>query len=88
MDFAHEDCIFDLAYSYRAFMLSLETEMQRMCNDPTFAMPYWDWTDEASHNHIWNILGTSNCSMFSDNPNDNIIEAPIEIAGILYAQID
>lgn len=76
VDFAHEGPSF-LTW-HRAFMLSLETEMQRMFNDPTFAMPYWDWTDEGSRDHIWNILGTSNCGMFSDNPNDNITEAPIE----------
>ena len=75
MDFAHEGPTF-LTW-HRAFMLSLETEMQRMFNDPTFAIPYWDWTDETVRDRIWSILGTSDCGIFSDNPNDGMAEAPI-----------
>lgn len=75
IDFAHEGPTF-LTW-HRAFMLRLETEMQRMFNDPTFAIPYWDWSDETTRDKIWNILGTSNCGIFSDPPDNSTAEAPI-----------
>ena len=76
MDFAHEGPAF-LTW-HRAFMLSLETEMQRMFHDPSFALPYWDWSDEVTRDRIWNILGTSKCGIFSDRQNDTIPGALIE----------
>ena len=29
---------------HRAYLLYFETELQHMLNDPSFALPYWDWT--------------------------------------------
>ena len=45
-DFAHEGPAF-LPW-HRAYLLYFETELQYMLNDPTFALPYWDWTAYAN----------------------------------------
>ena len=42
-DFAHEGPAF-LTW-HRGYVLYVETEIQKMLNDPAFALPYWDWTD-------------------------------------------
>ena len=75
-DFAHKGPAF-LTW-HRGYMLYLETEIQKMLNDPTFALPYWDWTDENIRHDIWNLLGTSNCGILSDPPNNATIEAPVD----------
>ena len=61
---------------HRAYMLYVETELQRLSNDPTFGLPYWDWTDESMRNQIWDIMGKSDCGIFGDN--DTTVEAPID----------
>ena len=68
-NFAHEGPAF-LTW-HRAYMLYVETEIQRMINDPTFALPYWDWLDETTRNQIWDLMGKSNCGMFPPNPSIN-----------------
>ena len=60
---------------HRAYMLYVETEMQIVANDSTFGLPYWDWTDEATRDRIWDLTGTSECGNFGNN--DSIVEAPI-----------
>ena len=59
-------------------MLYVETEIQKMLNDPTFALPYWDWTDEDRRDEIWDLIGTSNCGIFSDPPTNDTVEAPVD----------
>ena len=49
-----------------------------MLNDSTFALPYWDWTDENRRDEIWNLIGKSDCGVFSDTPNSDTIEAPVD----------
>ena len=69
-DFGHEGPTF-LTW-HRGYMLYVETEIQKMLNDPTFALPYWDWTDENRRDDIWNLMGTSNC-----NPSNTTNETEI-----------
>lgn len=45
-DFAHESTGF-LTW-HRQMLLWLEWEIQRMINDYSFRLPFWDWTDEAT----------------------------------------
>ena len=66
-DFGHEGPTF-LTW-HRGYMLYVETEIQKMLNDPTFALPYWDWSDE-NRDEIWDLMGTSNCGVFLDNTKD------------------
>ena len=47
-----------------------------MLDDPTFALPYWDWTDENRRDEIWDLMGKSDCGIFSTN--DTIIKAPVD----------
>lgn len=61
---------------HRAYMLYVETELQRVSNDPTFGLPYWDWTDESAREQIWDLMGKSDCGIFGDD--STIIEAPID----------
>ena len=75
-DFAHEGPAF-LTW-HRGYLLYVETEIQKMLNDPTFALPYWDWTDEDKRDDIWDLLGKSNCGIFSDSPNMETVEAPVD----------
>ena len=85
-DFAHQGPTF-LTW-HRAYMLYVETELQRFTNNPTFSLPYWDWTDQNTSEEIWHLMGTSNCGIFqignnSNNTNSNgtgcsIEEAPVE----------
>ena len=75
-DFGHEGPGF-LTW-HRGYLLYVETEIQRMLNDPTFALPYWDWTDENKRDEIWNLMGRSNCGVFSNPPNDALIKAELE----------
>ena len=66
-DFAHEGPAF-LTW-HRGYMLYVETEIQKMLNDPRFALPYWDWTDENRRDQIWKLMGTSDCGIFSSAHN-------------------
>ena len=75
-DFAHEGPAF-LTW-HRGFLLYVETEIQKMLNDPTFGLPYWDWTDENQRDDIWDLLGKSNCGIFSNPPNSSTFEAPVD----------
>ena len=75
-DFAHEGPGF-LTW-HRGYLLYVETEIQVMLGDPTFALPYWDWTDEDERDNIWDLMGTSNCGIFSDPPNDETVSAPVD----------
>ena len=81
-DFAHEGPNF-LTW-HRGYLLYVETEIQKMLNDPTFALPYWNWTD-TNRDNIWDLFGRSNCGIFSDPPNNDTIKAPIDG---LYANWD
>jgi len=75
-DFAHEGPAFPTWH--RGYMLFVETEMQRVLNDSTFGLPYWDWTDVKTRDDIWDLMGTSNCGIFAEPPaNNNTVEAPI-----------
>ena len=74
-NFAHEGPAF-LTW-HRGYLLYVETEIQKMLTDPTFALPYWDWTDKSKRNGIWNLLGTSNCGIFSNPPDRDTDEAPV-----------
>ena len=62
---------------HRGYLLYVETEIQKMLNDSTFALPYWDWTDESNRDAIWNLMGKSNCGMFSDPINDETMKATV-----------
>ena len=75
-DFAHEGPAF-LTW-HRGYLLYVETEIQKMLNDSTFALPYWDWTDKDKRDDIWDLLGKSNCGIFSDPPNMETVEAPVD----------
>ena len=75
-DFGHEGPGF-LTW-HRGYLLYVETEIQIMLDDPTFALPYWDWTDEDERDNIWNLMGTSNCGIFSNPPNNETEEAPVD----------
>lgn len=33
---------------HRAYLVNLEQKIRRLLNEPTFALPYWDWTRNAS----------------------------------------
>ena len=72
-DFGHEGPTF-LTW-HRGYMLYVETEIQKMLNDPTFALPYWDWSDKNRQNQdkFWNLMGKSNCGIFPNptNPTNN-----------------
>ena len=69
-DFAHEGPAF-LTW-HRGYLLYVETEIQKMLDDPTFALPYWDWTNEDK---LWDLIGRSDCGIFSaDNETE---EAPV-----------
>lgn len=84
-DFAHEGPAF-LTW-HRGYLLYVETEIQKMLNDPTFALPYWDWIDE-DRDEIWDLMGKSNYGIFSDPPNNNS-EAELMgnfLTGILFVQ--
>ena len=71
-DFGHEGPTF-LTW-HRGYMLYAETEIQNMLNDPTFALPYWDWTDENKWDEIWDLMETSNCGIFSNTePSESVI---------------
>ena len=72
-DFAHEGPSF-LTW-HRGYMLYVETEIQKMLNDPTFALPYWDWTDENRRDQIWDLMGRSDCGIFSTD--NTTREAPL-----------
>ena len=72
-DFGHEGPTF-LTW-HRGYMLYVETEIQKMLNDPTFALPYWDWTDENKRDEIWDLVGKSNCGIFfNTEPSESDIE--------------
>lgn len=73
-DFGHEGPTF-LTW-HRAYMLYVETEIQRVTRDPTFGLPYWDWTDESQRDDIWDIMGKSDCGIFGNDPNKT--QAPID----------
>ena len=75
-DFAHQGPAF-LTW-HRGYLLFVETEIQEMLNDPTFALPYWDWTDEDKRDEIWDLLGTSDCGTFSTTGNTKTKEAEID----------
>jgi len=77
IDFAHEGPAF-LTW-HRKFMLFVETEIQRVLNDSTFGLPYWDWTNHSENmkDKIWHIVGSSNCGIFANSSNDNTTQAPI-----------
>ena len=75
-DFAHEGPAFLIWH--RGYLLYADTEIQKMLNDPTFALPYWDWTDEDKRDKIWDLMGKSNCGIFSDPPTDDTVETPID----------
>ena len=81
-DFAHEGPNF-LTW-HRGYLLYVETEIQKMLNDPMFALPYWNWTD-TNRDNIWDLFGRSDCGIFSDSPNNDTIKAPIDG---LYANWD
>ena len=74
-DFAHEGPTF-LTW-HRGYLLYVETEIQKMLNDTRFALPYWNWT-EANRDDIWNLIGVSNCGIFSNPPNNDTVEAPVD----------
>ena len=75
-NFAHEGPAFPTWH--RGYILFVETEMQRVLNDPTFGLPYWDWTDKETRDDIWDLMGTSNCGIFAEPPADNnTVEAPV-----------
>jgi len=70
-DFAHAGPSF-LPW-HRGYLLYVETEIQKMLDNPTFALPYWDWTDENRRDEIWDLYGKSNCGIFF-NPENNYNE--------------
>ena len=75
-NFAHEGPAFPTWH--RGYLLFVETELQRILGDPTFGLPYWDWTDERTRDEIWDIMGSSNCGIFAEPPaTNNTVEAPI-----------
>ena len=75
-DFGHEGPTF-LTW-HRAYMLYVETELQRVTNNPRFGLPYWDWTDEDARDDIWDLMGKSDCGIFADPPDNTTSEAPID----------
>ena len=75
-DFGHEGPAF-LTW-HRGYLLYVETEIQKILDDPTFALPYWDWTEEDKRDEIWNLMGTSNCGIFSNPPNIETVKAPVD----------
>lgn len=70
MNFVHGSPLF-LPW-HRAFVSDFERALQQELGDPTFAIPYWDWTDDASRPNqvgpLWDasklgrplVLGSSN----------------------------
>jgi len=75
-DFGHEGPTF-LTW-HRAYMLYVETELQRVSNNPMFGLPYWDWTDEDERDDIWDLIGKSDCGIFATTPDNTTAEAPID----------
>jgi tyrosinase len=53
--YAHEGSAFPTWH--RSFLLQFEREMQTVNNDPNFALPFWDWTDEDTRDEVWQIFG-------------------------------
>ena len=72
-DFAHEGPAF-LTW-HRGYLLYVEIEIQKLS---TFALPYWDWTDENRRDEIWDLMGRSNCGIFSNPPTFKTVEASVD----------
>ena len=64
-DFGHEGPGF-LPW-HRAYLLSFETEMQYMLDEPSFTLPYWDWTSvDSSDIFQKGLFGSCNCTNKSE----------------------
>lgn len=65
---------------HRAFLMDFEAKMRIALNDPTYAIPYWDWTDDAnSPGHIgklWDPLFMGQGNPVNTGPFANIPGQP------------
>ena len=73
-DFGHEGPGF-LPW-HRAYLLYFETEMQYLLGDPSFALPYWDWTKQDPNASIFqdDLFGSTNICINKSCPKDIVSE--------------